>query len=875
MLRMGRRAPVTHRSNVSPLAYAPADGGRDLRVDEEDIQDDIDRTTAIGIENAQILELAANWCEHIGVTRGPMGGVGLVERATGLPVGGGSLRCSYARAPTHFGMQLKFTAPDFYEKNCVGCPHHKPTGRAPHLGAWADAVLAERDEQARNAAEERRVGQEKRRARSEQRRFLLGTPDPAVQAILDLVERVDAEEPDPEAERLLLKHAELSPQDFPDALLNHLASEGLVIGRGPLLEVVFEIFERAGRPSLDAVLSLAFAAVRHGIAAQAGGALIGQQATEIPADERTRRGLVHLAAGAFEFRGDWEGARSEGLLRFFDIDPNGVGSTVSVLLRDAEPWARATAAHAAQGLVRKRPAAGDLLLPALLDCVVMEDRSRYHGDPWASSKAADVVGDILIAKPAATDGAIVERLQGAGEREARALWQCYWHASPSRFRDPVPPEAIGVIERRAVALLKEDRPIGILERVAETLSNLTDDHDGSAGVSLQELVDLLLIWNDKHRQAGKFEVAEPTTPLEFLESQNHQLRVGAVSRNLEEALEGRAKADVAAYVAAITPIWDAPGGPTLVDEDRASLLKALGSIRTQVQLHAAEPLLGRVLATGETEERAAALRALEEMQWRDLNVPRPIQQHVVANLFHEKLWVAIHAIRALPIVDVEPADGLRVINYLLSFAHNYKGEPLRSDDVERALGLALRLAEGQSYESQVAAIALQLVNAMATTDAADALTHLRRLRTGAEWVASVIRALHPDERSEWFGVHELKKDDLLEALAEAPREWLEPHWDALQAVAQQDIDLVGSSTWAIADLMARHGQHERAARVCQDVVDRTPDTKEHAHRRRTAILITHGHLIDAAVDDPAAARKFLDEALEIAGGEEYEEVGDA
>jgi tetratricopeptide (TPR) repeat protein len=842
------------------------------RMDEEDIQDDLDRTTAIGIENAQILALAANWCEHIGVARGPMG-VGLVEQATGLPVGGGSLRCSYARAPTHFGMQLKFNAADFYEENCIGCPHHKPTGREPHLGTWADTVLAQRDEQASKAAKEQRREQEKRRDRSERRRFLLGTPDPAVQAILDLIERVDAEEPDPEAERLLLKHAELSPPDFPDALLNHLASEGLAIGRGALLEVVFKIFERAGRPSLEAVCNLAFAGVRDGIAAEAAGALIAPHATEIPVDERTRKGLVRLAAGTFEFRSDWEGARPDALLRFFDLDPNGASRTVSALLRDAEPWARATAAHAAQGLVRNRPAAGDSLLQALLASVVMEDRSRYHGDPWASSKAADVVGDVLIAEPATTDAAIVARLQGASEREAQALWQCYWHASPSRFRDPVPEEAIGVIERRAVALLNEDRPISLLERVAETLSNLTDDHDGSAGASLQELVDVLLIWNGKHRDAGKFEVTESTTPLDFLEAQSHQLRVGAVARNLEEALEGRAKANVAAFVAAITPIWEDRAGPSLSDEDRASLVKALGSIRTQEQLDAAEPLVGRVLSSGETAERAAALRALEDMHWRDLTVPRSIQQQVVANLFHEKLWVAIHAIRALKIVDVEPADLLKVINYLLGFAHNYTGEPIRSDDVERALGLALRLAEGQSYESQVAAIALQIVNAMATTDAADALSHLRRLRIGPDWVAAVIRALHPDERSEWFGVHEMKKEDLLEALTEAPREWLKPHWDALEAAAERDLDLIGSWTWAIADLLARHGEHARAAKICQHVVDQTPDTTEHAHRRRTAILITYGHRIDAAVEDPAAARQLLREALEIAAGDE--DAGDA
>jgi len=840
-------------------------------VDEEDFQDEIDQATTIGIENAQILELAANWCEHIGVTRGPLG-VGLLEQATGLPIGGGSLRCSYVRAPTSFGMQLKLSVADFYEKNCLGCRHHKPTGRAPHLGTWAYTVLAVRDEQGRKGEEERRVEQEKRRKRSEQRRFLLGSPNPTVQAILDLVERVDAQEPDPDAERLLLKHAELSPQDFPEALLNHLASEGLAIGRGPLVEVVFRVFERAGCPSLGAVLGLAFAAVREGIAAQAAGTLIGQHATEIPTDERTRNALVSLAAGTFEFPNDWTGARPDSLLRFFDLNPDGTGGTVSALLRDPDPWVRAGAARAAQALVRSKPASADLLLPALLECVGMEDRSRYGGDPFPSSKAADVVGDILVADPAGCDAAILARLQGGSERQARAFWQCYWHASPSRFRDTVPREAIGVIQRRAVALLKEDRPIKFLAQVAETLSRLTDDTDGATGVALEDLVDLLLLWNEKHREARTFKFTESTTPLEAMEAQSHQIQVGAIARNLEEAVEGRANADVTAYMAAIMPIWERPGGLGLVDEDRASLIKALGSIRTKEQLDAAEPLLGRVLSAGETIERAAALQVFKEMHWRALDIPKALQHQMVANLFHEKLLVVVHAIRALPIVDVKPSDRPRIINQLLGFAHTYKGEPLRSDDVVLAIGQALRLAEGHSYVSQVTELALQIVNAMPRTDAAEALSHLRLLRTGPDWVASVIRALQPDQRPEWYGVHEMKREGLLKTLTEAPREWLEAHWGALEAVAKYDVDLLSSWTCAIADLMARHGEHERAARICQDIVDRIPNTREHAHIRRTAILITYGHRVDAAVNDPAAARQLLEEALQIAT--ENEDVDD-
>ena len=155
-------------------------------MDEEDIQDDLARATEIGVENLAIISLAAAWCEHIGVTKGPMG-TGLVEQATGLPISGGSLRCQYATAPTSFGMVLKHNAVEFYERNCVGCAYHKPTGRTPNLRTWSDEIIARRNEEARRVQVQRDLESEQRRRRSEERRFLLGAPAPSVQANLDLV----------------------------------------------------------------------------------------------------------------------------------------------------------------------------------------------------------------------------------------------------------------------------------------------------------------------------------------------------------------------------------------------------------------------------------------------------------------------------------------------------------------------------------------------------------------------------------------------------------------------------------------------------------------------------------------------------------------
>ncbi len=114
-------------------------------MDDDTFQDMYNDAIQLGLENLEILRLAAAWCENIGQTSGPLG-IGDLQAATGLPITGGSLRCEYATAPTSFGASLTASSVEFYERNCIGCPHRKPTGATEHLGTYADSLIAERNE---------------------------------------------------------------------------------------------------------------------------------------------------------------------------------------------------------------------------------------------------------------------------------------------------------------------------------------------------------------------------------------------------------------------------------------------------------------------------------------------------------------------------------------------------------------------------------------------------------------------------------------------------------------------------------------------------------------------------------------------------------
>jgi hypothetical protein len=85
------------------------------------------------------MELVRNWCAHVRIQK--VGGVGLVEAQTGLPIGHHSLRCDHAGAGGVATWELRDAALDFYDRNCSDCKMRKLVN-FPNLSG----LIAERDE---------------------------------------------------------------------------------------------------------------------------------------------------------------------------------------------------------------------------------------------------------------------------------------------------------------------------------------------------------------------------------------------------------------------------------------------------------------------------------------------------------------------------------------------------------------------------------------------------------------------------------------------------------------------------------------------------------------------------------------------------------
>lgn len=91
---------------------------------------DIQRTIKAGEKNRRTTELIHNWCRHAEVEK--MGGTGLIEMQTGLPIGHHAMVCKHAPASGIAAWDLADAALDFHDRNCVVCKLRSPV-RLPNL----------------------------------------------------------------------------------------------------------------------------------------------------------------------------------------------------------------------------------------------------------------------------------------------------------------------------------------------------------------------------------------------------------------------------------------------------------------------------------------------------------------------------------------------------------------------------------------------------------------------------------------------------------------------------------------------------------------------------------------------------------------------
>ncbi len=791
----------------------------------------------IGLENLEILRLAKAWCKNATMSGGM--GVGLLEQATGLPINGGSLRCDYAKSPPQLiGMQLAHSALPFYEANCIACTARVPGGEEPNLATWATEQRGQRDAERARQERERAEESARRGQRQEDRRRRLSSTSAQIAQILDLVERIDAEQPDAQAARDLLILADQEPEAFDDDVLLDLRETSHEARDDALMEAVLVVHEQRGSSDAD-VLPIAIEAMRNGLATSRSGAVIARAAEALDPDPVVLERIIEIAGGTGHIIGGGERVpEPAALIRMFDLEPGAVLAQLRALVVLDDRWARAQALRAAEQLIIARPTTADDLMPSVLDSLVMEDDSSAYPAPFAAAAARKAVGAALWASPEQSDRLIQQRWSGAGVREQRRYLECY---RPPWRRDDVPRATTSLIARRALGAL-ESEDDELLRLAAETLAQVCRGGPDAVDLPAADLLAALVRLAEQ-TDALAVQPVDPD-PLTAMGQQSLLITNEFALGKVRDAIAGLGQADPGALVSVIADAWETAPSRSRARIVLVEILEE--ALKDQQGLALALPFVSEVLERGERTEKRAALNVLEvTSRWSGFSLPPVVSERVLACL--EDPLLAKYAVNLLGALDIPEERVTRVLESLLTACRF----PLVDRGIDHRLyntfAAVLRFSRTTPYAARVQELLFDTVDLMYTTDAAELLSHLLP-KEHPRWLSAAVRALHRDEDAQWWGVKNRDQDDLLRAIV-VEGEAARAYQAELVAVALERLAMRGPhQAREIADVLASIGEHDAAAIVSAAVLVSIPDVPEKQGRRRHAQLIEVAHATEAAIE---------------------------
>lgn len=184
----------------------------------DDFEDDYKNAIEAGQRNLRAKKLLSNWCFHAEFARS--GGIGMVEAATGLPIGHMGVRCKFSKKHSMHCWLLEDAAYDFYQNNCKDCVERAPVG-VPNIMEFVGPREESAEKRKKAREEEKKEREQKYTKRRQERvelRYELSLEETFVLDLLDELDQECIARDDPRLEQL----ANLAPETFTRKVVEHL-----------------------------------------------------------------------------------------------------------------------------------------------------------------------------------------------------------------------------------------------------------------------------------------------------------------------------------------------------------------------------------------------------------------------------------------------------------------------------------------------------------------------------------------------------------------------------------------------------------------------------------------------------------------------------
>ena len=790
------------------------------------MDDDLKIQQAItnGENNKQAMELIRNWCRHARVVK--VGGTGMIEMQTGLPIGHHVMACDHATAQGMGCWDLRDATLDFHDRNCVGCPHRVPVG-FPNLSS----LLSERDQARRQAEEETRARAARataaRNARRGVRQTLRTKLNPVSATIIEHLEELDQDERCDAGTRLL-GLAQLAPESFTPEVIEHCFGmlehqEGWFDDAG--LRLLHQLRVDPARLTRCALKSLA----RHWSSSIAfeiiegndtliDAALVADALPALVGRANPERGLGMSAERRLE---------PGPLLAVYRTQPKATEVGIGQLLDRRDPYLVSAGARAIEVLVRgdkniasrfARTVAAKLVRAKHL---IDRRETGYAGDDEVIHHLQNALELALQQSPTESDVLVMQFMASAphdGEARAYRVY-CQLLRDEGRGEDRNPGPAARIALKRLLAAASDSTNEEVLREIQNAFSYVPDELQVLARAELTAILGAAILLDDRIRAFD----AEPSPKTDFLgtlERRNRRETWVSLQRSLVE-WAANAAADEPLATAQYLEVY--AGIPEERDLIRSRLIEnAYRLMQSPDGLHALLPTLYSSMLGISTMVRAAAAKTLGKLsERRREDVPDLMYEAYTAMLSDPYVIVHSAAAEALFRIDLPPGLRARAQNAIGRLVDGYAVS--RQDDgrLLEFMDLYLRrFATEAQLQGQLGTFFVALLEKLKPELIADKLRSLRRLLRHVEGFADLVVKVLADPQ-----ITEYREEDLMRTLNDLPVAAIQkllPQLEAIASAAQGPRSLPAN----LVETLTRTGAWSEAVRINEAIYAKIPDTTE-------------------------------------------------
>jgi hypothetical protein len=787
----------------------------------------INMAIASGERNQEAMELIRNWCRHARVKK--MGGIGIVEAQTGLPIGPHAMACDYAAANGLAMWDLGDAALDFHDRNCVGCTHRAPVG-LPNLSKLigerdrARAEYAREEERRREDLTARHTARKARRAN-----FRAGLPALAA-IIIDHVDELDGPDPKDAAARIL-GTVKLAPDTFEPSVVSYFfelleAREAWFYDTG--LQVIHALNIEPERLTRCAMQALADSRGTDEAAeiVEEHAALVdsAQIPSALPA-------LIECAYPRRSPMQQWVISRPSPLLALYRAHPQDVERALGALIDHARAYFVSVGARGITFLAEV-----DASLPCRFDRSLLarlvrgrdlreQEFSSGMGDEGVVAALREAIEHAFEGDPEETDDLAVQFLASASGDDEAQIYKVYegvLHGRRRRDRTRPADAADRTALRRLLAAANQTNSYEVLQELHGAFSYVAEELITLAREELPNILGAVLMLSDKIGASEGSPIIE-NDPVSAMERGN----ICSQRTNLQNALVNWAAEAAGGDSRATAQYLDVLSS---IREEHAVLRARLTEeahrlMRTPEGLIATLPPIYSALFGTSVRVRAAAAAAIGKLDGKTKgDLPRLVYEALVAQLTDSYVMVHQSAFEALERIELpdsleQDARGA-VMTLILTYHQSRKDDRFLLDCICRYLERFTTDAE----KAWLSDLFLEIVAKLKADELVEERWRLsRQFRDKPRFADVWVRVLEEAHALRY------REDDLIETLNSLPGPEIYRHRARLEKLGNE------SDSWTLPrrliESLTRSGAWLEAVHIAERVYARIPDTVEMRARK--------------------------------------------